>query len=70
MTIKDDEWKPFSWYCVNCGTLMSGFKNKNGDTKGQCTKCGVVMVRTFKSKKKQNVDCFEAYAPKGMVRIG
>ena len=60
------EWKAFSWHCVNCGILVEGYQNKKGDIKVECRRCRVVMIR---KPKHPNQDFFHVYAPKGMQRI-
>lgn len=60
-----ETWVPFSWHCSNCGTIVTGYKNQNGDIKVQCSRCQVVMVRRFKNKKHDTIDL---YAPKGQER--
>lgn len=62
---KYDEWAPCVWHCSNCGELVSGLKNENGDIKVQCKKCGMVMVRRMKGRRH---DTIELYAPKGQER--
>lgn len=57
---KHDEWVPLSWHCSNCGGIVSGFKNANGDIKTECKKCHVVMVRTIKGRRHDTIDL---YAP-------
>ena len=61
-----EEWIPFSWHCSNCGNVVTGYKNQNGDIKVQCSKCHVVMIRKFKSKKHDTID---VSAPKGLERL-
>lgn len=63
---KTDEWVPFSWYCSNCGTVVTGYKNQRGDIKVQCSKCRAVMIRTMKNRKH---DTIELYAPQGQERL-
>lgn len=58
-----DEWRPFSWYCANCGHMVTGYKNKKGDIKVECTVCRVVMVRTLKGRRHDSIDL---YAPAGV----
>jgi len=60
-----EEWTTFSWHCANCGTVVTGLKNQNGDIKVQCSRCRVVMVRRFKSKR---CDTIDVYAPRGCER--
>lgn len=61
-----DEWVPFSWHCVNCGNIVTGYKNSRGDIKVECKKCRTVMVRTLKNRKQDNIT---VYAPPGQERI-
>ena len=62
-----DEWKLFSWYCLNCAGLVTGFKRRNGEIKVVCEHCGSTMVRRLKTPQHDVVDI---YAPAGMERIG
>lgn len=61
----EEIWVPFSWYCSNCGAIVTGYKNQNNDIKVQCSRCQVVMVRRFKSRKHDTIDLF---APEGQER--
>lgn len=61
-----DEWKPFSWHCTNCGTIVTGYKNQNGDIKVECSHCRAVMIRTIKSRRHNTID---VYAPKGQENL-
>ena len=62
---KAEEWIPFSWHCANCGAIVTGYKNRNGDIKVQCSRCGIVMVRRIKNQTHDTIDLF---APKGQER--
>lgn len=42
--------------------IVTGYKNQNNDIKVQCSRCQVVMVRRFKSRKHDTIDLF---APEG-----
>ena len=55
-----EEWVPFQWHCVNCGDIVTGFRNSKGDIKVECKRCHTVMVRSIRNKKR---DTFEVYAP-------
>ena len=44
-----EDWVPFSWHCVNCGNIITGYKNSRGDIKVECRRCQTVMVRTLKT---------------------
>lgn len=59
MTTNED-WRSFSWHCVNCGQLVQGFKNKNGEIKVQCNVCHSCMVRIPKGRR---TDFFRVTAP-------
>lgn len=61
-----NNWKPFIWYCVNCGTKVIGFRNENNSIKVECPTCKTVMFRTEKGKRH---DTFDVYAPKNQVHI-
>ena len=61
----EEIWVPFSWHCSNCGAIVTGYKNQNNDIKVQCSRCQVVMVRRFKSRKHDTIDLF---APEGQER--
>lgn len=60
-----EEWVSFTWYCSNCGTLVTGFKNQNGDIRVECSRCRAVMVRRVKNKRCDSID---VYAPRGLER--
>ena len=64
--IKEEPWVPFSWHCVNCGEIVTGYKNSKGDIKVECRRCKVAMVRTLKTPR---CDIIKVYAPAGMKRI-
>lgn len=59
----EQQWEPFSWYCVNCGAMVTGYRNSNGDIKVECKKCRTVMVRKIKNSRRDTLDVF---APEGM----
>lgn len=65
MAITQD-WKPFSWHCVNCGTIVIGYKNSKGDIKVECKHCHSVMVRTIKTPRH---DLINVYAPPGEQHV-
>lgn len=58
---KTNEWTPLSWYCSNCGHLVTGYKNSNGDVKVECKVCHAVMIRKIKGRRHNTIDL---YAPK------
>ena len=55
-----DECVPFQWHCVNCGDIVTGFRNSKGDIKVECKRCHTVMVRTIRNPKR---DTFQVFAP-------
>lgn len=46
-----EDWVPFSWHCVNCGNIVTGFRNSRGDIKVECKRCQTAMIRTLKTPK-------------------
>ncbi len=66
MTKLEETWIPFSWHCPNCGCIVTGYKNQNGDIKVQCNRCKMVMVRKLRGVKHDSIDL---YAPEGQERI-
>ena len=55
-----DDWKIFKWYCPNCGNLVSGCQNGNGEIKVLCKKCSTKMIRLIRSSAHETI---EVYAP-------
>lgn len=55
-----DIWQPSSWYCPNCGTLTTAYKNSEGMLKVACPnkKCNIVMVRTDKGRRHSIIDVY------------
>ena len=64
ITTDDKKWRPLSWHCSNCGTIVTAYENSNGGFKVECHKWGTVMVRTVKGIRH---DTIELYAPKGQI---
>ena len=65
MCDKKNYWETVKIYCPNCGTLNFGYKNDLGNSKFQCSKCSLVMLRSYKSRRK---DIVELSIPKGSIR--
>ena len=63
---EDDSWRPLSWHCSNCGTLVTAYQNSKGEFKVACPNCRAVMVRIQKGRRR---DTIELYAPKGQEHI-
>ncbi len=63
---KTQRWESYSWHCVNCGSVVTGYKNKNGEIKIECRTCHTTMIRSIKSSKH---DVINVYAPTGQVHI-
>ncbi len=61
-------WTPFSWHCPNCGTIVTGFKNPNGDIKVECSRCHATMVRRFKGRRHDTIDIYAARTEKERCR--
>ena len=53
------EWKPFSWYCPNCGIYITSYKNSTGVVKAQCKRCHVSMVRKNRGRNHITLDLFD-----------
>ena len=60
------EWIPFSWYCPNCGKIVTGYRNAGGHIKVQCMKCHAVMVRRIMGRRHDTLDI---YAPEGQEHL-
>ena len=52
----DDKWQIVRIYCVNCGTVLSSVKDKNGLAKFHCNKCGCSLVSSIKVPKNNSSD--------------
>lgn len=59
-------WETISMYCPNCATLNNGYRDKEGKIKFQCTRCKMVMVRSYKNRRH---DIIEVTIPQGMERL-
>ena len=59
-----DDWKVFKWYCPNCGELITGHRNTDGEVKGICRKCS---SKTFRILRSSNHITIEVYGPKQQV---
>ena len=59
-------WTVVQMYCPNCGTLSTGYRDQNGSHRFQCQRCGVVMVRFYKSRRQDRI---EVTLPKGTKRL-
>ena len=58
----NDKWKPFSWYCPNCGVLSTGYEDASETVKAECRRCHAVVVRRCMGRRHNRIDI---YAPKG-----
>lgn len=63
---ENHQWHLFKWYCVNCGYIVQGIKNKDGNIKAECGYCHSVSVRVPKSRR---ADDFHVTAPRKEVHI-
>ena len=59
-------WTVVQIYFPNCGTLNIGYRDQNGKHRFQCKRCGVAMVRSYKSRRQ---DLIEVTLPKGTERL-
>ena len=57
-----NSWHPLSWYCSNCGHLVTAFRNSKGEFKIACPSCRAVMIRTKMSRRHEKIEIF---APEG-----
>lgn len=57
-----DIWKPSSWYCPNCGTLTTAYRNAEGMMRVECQNenCHMVMVRTDKGRRHSVIEVYAA----------
>ncbi len=51
-----DTWKPTRRHCINCGQVLTGYRNENGLVKLQCARCGLVMVSKRISRRRERID--------------
>lgn len=56
-----DTWKPTRRHCINCGRVLTGYRNENGLVKLQCTRCGLVMVSKRISRRHERIDITPPY---------
>ena len=59
-------WTVVQMYCPNCGTLSTGYRDQNGKHRFQCKRCGVAMVRSYKSRR---LDLVEVTIPRDANRL-
>lgn len=50
-----DRWQLYSWYCANCGQLVSGYMGKDEAIKATCGKCGAVMIRRIMNRRRNEI---------------
>ena len=62
MKNEHDQWHLYSWYCANCGHLVSGYMGKDETIKTTCEKCGAVMIRRIVNRRRNDINIF---APRG-----
>lgn len=61
-----NENKLVSWYCINCGHILTGYKRNDDKVKITCIKCGSEQIMQSLSRRHNRLD---SYAPKGMESI-
>ena len=54
----EEMWVPRSWYCSNCGNKVTAYMNGSGNYKVECDRCGVVMVRTIRSRRHDTINIY------------
>lgn len=54
------DWRVYSWYCINCKEEVAGMKNKKNQIRVKCPGCKSRMIRTIISRRH---DVIEIYAP-------
>ena len=60
MLTMQEHWSKRSWHCPNCGNLVSGYPNADGNIKVTCCKCAAAMVMKNKGRRHSTL---EVYAP-------
>lgn len=53
--------KPLTWYCPNCGEMLSAYPNADNIAKATCKKCRTEMVMKIISRRRSTLEIF---APK------
>lgn len=57
-------WICYRMFCLNCGNGILGCKNKRGEIKYKCERCGCELIRQDRSRRHATV---EVYAPADQV---
>lgn len=60
------EWVQASIHCPSCGTIVTGYRDKEGCAKMQCATCQCNMVTKQVSRRHERIDL---YAPQGQIAI-
>ena len=64
--LNEQNWHEYRWYCVNCGHMVTGYRNKKDKIKVTCCFCGSVMIREIDTPVH---DLINVYAPDGQNHI-
>ena len=61
-----NEWVQAILHCPNCGSIVTGYRDKEGYAKIQCLTCQVNIVSKRISRRHERIDL---YAPQGQVAV-
>ena len=61
-----EKWIRAIVHCPNCGTIVTGYRDKEGSAKMQCATCQAIMVTKRVSRRHERIDL---YAPQGQIAI-
>lgn len=56
----NNNWTTIPMFCPNCGQLNYGYQNTEKKIKYECTRCGVVLVRTTKGRRHDTIEMYAA----------
>jgi len=48
------------WFCCNCGMLVRGYLNNKNKHKALCSRCGIVMIRTERSRRHYSMEIYSS----------
>ena len=52
------DWMVSKKICINCGQVLTGYRNAQGLVKFRCPKCGLCMVSKLISRRHEKIDVF------------
>ena len=56
--MKNTNSKAFKWFCPNCGALVVGCMNSNGEIRVKCRRCNLEMVRKEKGRRHDVINMY------------